>query len=62
MLNYKAFFGNKLPIDIMDASSAYDAQCRAARVWNLKPSQQYKISVVIAERDGVAVAHLTSEL
>lgn len=61
MLNYKAFYNGKQPIEILDAESSYDAQQRAAVVWNLKPSQRYKVIVVLCEKDGQQVTHVATE-
>jgi hypothetical protein len=60
MNGYKAFYANKQPIEIY-AGSSYAAQLQAATVWNLKPSQRHKITVVLAELDGKPVTHIASE-
>jgi hypothetical protein len=59
-LGFKAFCTGKRPIEITTASSAYEAQCMAARLWNLKPSQQHKVSVVLCEKDDEQVTHMAS--
>lgn len=61
MNNYKAFCTGKTPIEIMGAKSSYDAQCRAAVVWNMKPSQRHKITVVLCEKDGQQITHVATE-
>lgn len=61
-LGFKAFCKGKQPIEIFTAKSVYEAQCMAARLWNMKPSQQYKISIVLCEKDGQPVVHSTTEL
>jgi hypothetical protein len=58
MNNYKAFLANKLPIDILNCKTSYEAQQRAATLWNLKPSQRSKITVVLCEKDSEQVIHL----
>jgi hypothetical protein len=60
MNEYKAFYGNKQPIDVY-AGSSYAAQLRAATVWNLKPSQRCKITVVLAQLNGEPVTHIATE-
>lgn len=60
-MNYKAFYAGKHPIEIYDAKSSYDAQCRAAVVWNLKPSQRPNVTVVLCEKDGEQVIHVATE-
>lgn len=59
--NYKAFYPNKSPIDIMDCKTSYEAQQRAAAVWNLRPSQRHKVTVVLCEKDGKEVSHNPAE-
>jgi hypothetical protein len=60
MNGYKTFYGNKQPIDVY-AGSSYAAQLRAATVWNLKPSQRWKITVVLAQLNGEPVTHIATE-
>lgn len=57
-LGFKAFCHGKQPIEITTAKSVYEAQCMAARLWNMKPSQQHRISVVLCEKDGEQVTHI----
>ena len=59
--NYKAFCTGKHPIEISNAESSYAAQCQAAVLWNMKPSQRYKITVVLCEKDGKQVTHIATE-
>jgi hypothetical protein len=60
-LGYKAFYPGKHPIEITTAKSSYEAQCMAATLWNLKPSQRYKVTVVLCEKDGQQVTHVATE-
>lgn len=60
-LGFIALFNGK-KLEIRDASSLYDAQCKAAALWNVKPSQRYKIAVVLCEKDGQQVTHDTASL
>jgi hypothetical protein len=59
--NYKAFCPGKHPIEIMGAKSSYDAQQRAAAVWDLKPSQRHQVTVMLCEKDGKQVTHVATE-
>ena len=57
MLGFKAYCTGKQPIEITTAKSSYEAQCMAATLWNMKPSQRHKITVVLCEKDGQQVTH-----
>lgn len=57
MNGYKCFYKRHQPIEIYAATS-YEAQCRAAEVWNLKPSQRKDVTVMLCEKpDGTQVEH-----
>mgnify|MGYP001565680860 CR=1 FL=1 len=58
MNGYKAFYTGKQSIEILDCATSYEAQTRAASVWNLKPSQQHKVTVMLCEADNKQVTHL----
>ena len=58
---YKAFMSGKTPIIITTANSSFEAQKMAATLWNLKPSQRHKVTVVLAEKDGKPVTHNPAE-
>ena len=59
---YKAFMTGKTPIIITDCKSSLEAQNRAATVWNVKPKNRYKITVVLTEKDDKPVIHSGAEL
>jgi hypothetical protein len=61
MNNYKAFYKNRQPIIITNAKTSYEAQQRAAQVWDLKPSQRVNVTVVLCEKDGQQVTHTATE-
>jgi hypothetical protein len=61
-LKFKAFFGGKQPIEITTAKSAYEAQCMAATLWNLKPSKRHMVHVVLCEVDGRQIIHSAGSL
>ena len=61
MNGFKAFFKGKTPIEVYAASS-YQAQCQAAVLWNLKPSNRCEITVICCEKDGKQVTHSTTDL
>lgn len=51
MAIYKCFLRGKQPIEIHTTQTAYEAQCKAAELWNLKPSKRKDITVVLAASD-----------
>ena len=55
---YKCFYKKFRPIEITTATTSYEAQCRAAEVWNLKPSQRKDVTVVLCEKNGEQVTHV----
>jgi len=61
MNGYKAFCRGKQAIEVY-ANSVLAAQEQAGRVWNLKPSQWHKITVVLCEKNGETVTHSTASL
>jgi hypothetical protein len=60
---FKCFHrSKKFPVEIFMANSTYEAQQRAGKLWNLKPSKWHEISVYLVENDGEPVVHSTAEL
>lgn len=59
---FKCFHVKKQPIEIYTANSSYEAQCKAAELWNMKPSKRHEITVMLAEKDGQPVVNSTSGL
>ena len=60
MNGYVCFYnGRKVEVR---ANTSYMAQGTAAAIFGLKPKMQYKINVVLAERNGETVAHSTAAL
>ncbi len=60
MHGYKAFYKGKVAIEVY-ADTSYQAQCQAAIVWNLKPSQRMNVTVVLCELNGKQVTHIATE-
>ena len=58
MNGYKAFYKGK-EIEVY-AKTSYSAQCIAAAKFNVKKS--YNITVVLCEKEGKQINHLTSEI
>lgn len=44
---YAAFYKNRKYL--VEATSSYEAQCLAARFFNVKPKQRYMIAVVLTD-------------
>lgn len=57
MNGYKAFCGKKHPIEV-HADTSYQAQCQAAVLWNMRPSDRHKITVILCEKAGEQVTHI----
>jgi len=60
MNGYKAFYSTKQAIEVY-AGSRYAAQLQAQTVWNLKPAQRHKITVVLCELNGEQLTHIATE-
>ena len=56
MNGYVAFYKNKR-VEVY-ATSSYGAQLNAQKLLRVSDSQRYKITVVLAEKDGEQVTHL----
>jgi hypothetical protein len=50
LCGYKCFYGKRQPIEVY-AETILQARIQAGRLWNLKPSQERGITVVLCEKD-----------
>lgn len=59
MNGYKAYYNGGV-VDVY-AKSSYEAQTVAAKLFRVSPKNQYKITVVLAKKNGNPVIHNVSE-
>jgi hypothetical protein len=60
MNKYKCFYNGK-EFDV-ESDTTYHAQCKCAKENKITEKQQYRITVMLVEKDGKEVVHSTNEI